>query len=81
MKFIGLISGGKDSIYNILECIRAGHELVCLGNLHYAGRVFESGMLFIIELGKEMDSYMYQSVGSEVIEMIAKAMNKPLFRQ
>ena len=42
--------------------------------------VFESGMLFIIELGKEMDSYMYQSVGSEVIEMIAKAMNKPLFR-
>jgi len=37
MKFIGLISGGKDSIFNILECIKAGHELVCLGNLHYSG--------------------------------------------
>ena len=37
MKFIGLISGGKDSIFNILECIKAGHECVCLGNLHYSG--------------------------------------------
>lgn len=33
MKFVGLISGGKDSIYNIIECIKRGHELVCLCNL------------------------------------------------
>ena len=38
MKFIGLISGGKDSIYNIILCIKAGHELVCLGNLHHKGK-------------------------------------------
>lgn len=37
-KFIGLISGGKDSIFNILECVRHGHELVVLVNLYPAGR-------------------------------------------
>lgn len=34
MKFIALISGGKDSIFNILKCIEKGHELVALVNLH-----------------------------------------------
>ena len=34
MKFAALISGGKDSIYNIIESVSYGHELVCLGNLY-----------------------------------------------
>lgn len=34
MKFVGLISGGKDSIYNIVECVSYGHELVCVANLY-----------------------------------------------
>ena len=34
MKYVALISGGKDSCYNILECHRLGHELVCLANLY-----------------------------------------------
>ena len=51
MKYVALISGGKDSCYNILECHRLGHELVCLANLYPHpddGPVVES------------DSYMYQ---------------------
>ena len=28
----------------------------------------------------ELDSYMYQSVGHEIIDLIAKAMNLPLYR-
>jgi diphthamide synthase (EF-2-diphthine--ammonia ligase) len=31
--------------------------------------------------GTELDSYMYQSVGSENIEKIAECLDKPLFRR
>jgi len=27
-------SGGKDSTYNMIQCVRNGHEIVALGNLH-----------------------------------------------
>lgn len=36
MKFVALISGGKDSIFNIIKCIENGHELVLLINLYPA---------------------------------------------
>jgi diphthine-ammonia ligase len=39
MKFAALISGGKDSIFNILKCIENGHELVVLINL-YPARIY-----------------------------------------
>jgi len=69
MKFVALISGGKDSIFNILKCIEDGHELVALVNLHPK------------VLGSETDSYMYQSVGSENIVKLAECLDKPLFRR
>jgi len=69
MKFVGLISGGKDSIFNIMKCIEKGHELVAVANLHPKA------------LGTETDSYMYQSVGSENIEKIAQCLDTPLFRR
>jgi diphthine-ammonia ligase len=34
MKVLALISGGKDSIFNIHKCIEAGHEIVALANLY-----------------------------------------------
>ncbi len=34
MKILALISGGKDSIYNLCKCIDEGHEIVALGNLY-----------------------------------------------
>jgi diphthine-ammonia ligase len=34
MKLVGLISGGKDSCFAMMECVRAGHEIVCLANLY-----------------------------------------------
>jgi len=37
MKLLALISGGKDSIYNICRCIEEGHEIVALGNLYNSG--------------------------------------------
>lgn len=33
MKVAALLSGGKDSCYNMLECVRHGHEITCLVNL------------------------------------------------
>uniref|UniRef100_A0A915E2Z6 Diphthine--ammonia ligase n=1 Tax=Ditylenchus dipsaci TaxID=166011 RepID=A0A915E2Z6_9BILA len=68
MKVVALISGGKDSCYNMMCCKTNGHEVVCLGNL-FPGQTHE------------IDSYMYQSVGHEGIKMIAEAINLPLFRQ
>ncbi|KAJ0414674.1 hypothetical protein BJY00DRAFT_305428 [Aspergillus carlsbadensis] len=34
LNVIALISGGKDSLYSILHCIRNGHKVVALANLH-----------------------------------------------
>jgi diphthine-ammonia ligase len=47
MKVVGLVSGGKDSIFNLIECVAHGHEIVCIANLR--GET----------TGEEMDSYMY----------------------
>ena len=68
MKIVGLISGGKDSIFNLIKCVEAGHEIVALANL-------------FPEETDELDSYMYQSVGHEIIELIGEAMQKPLYRR
>ena len=67
MDVVALISGGKDSCYNIMHCMNHGHRIVALANIqpHLEG---------------EMDSYMYQSVGSEAIEAIAKAIDIPLYQ-
>ena len=69
MKVVGLISGGKDSVFNLVECVAHGHEIVCLANLHGA------------EEGTELDSFMYQTVGVEITPHIAQAMELPLIRR
>ncbi|XGW24850.1 hypothetical protein V3C99_006368, partial [Haemonchus contortus] len=68
MDVVGLISGGKDSCYNMMCATEAGNRIVALANLHPGDR-------------GELDSYMYQSVGSEGIEMISIAMSLPLYRR
>lgn len=45
-KFVSLISGGKDSVFNTLRCVQYGHQLVCVGNLYPA-------------VAEEQDSFMY----------------------
>ncbi|KAF7639815.1 DAO domain-containing protein [Meloidogyne graminicola] len=68
MKVVALISGGKDSCFNMLRCLEEGHQVICLANL------------FPPE-SEEIDSYMYQSVGSEGIELFAEALGLSLFRR
>lgn len=64
MKFVGLVSGGKDSFYAIMESIRNGHELVACA--HLSPRAHEDG-----DEG-EMESYMYQTAASECIPMLVE---------
>lgn len=33
MKVVGLLSGGKDSCYNLCQCVRQGHDIVALATL------------------------------------------------
>lgn len=66
MKFVALVSGGKDSIYSILECIRNGHELVACIHLGAPESTDE-------------ESYMYQTAASEVVRcMVEECMQVPL---
>lgn len=37
MKYVALLSGGKDSCYNLLHCAKNGHELVAAASLGPAG--------------------------------------------
>ena len=68
MKVVGLLSGGKDSCYNLVQCVAAGHEVTCLANLAPA----EADCV-------EADSHMYQTVGWDSVGAIAQAMELPLY--
>ncbi|KAL4711110.1 hypothetical protein ACJJTC_009481, partial [Scirpophaga incertulas] len=68
MKTVALISGGKDSCYNMMQCIAAGHTIVALANLQPMHK-------------DELDSYMYQTVGHQGIDLYADAMGLPLYRE
>ncbi|KAJ8411854.1 hypothetical protein AAFF_G00154920 [Aldrovandia affinis] len=69
MKVVALISGGKDSCYNMMQCVAAGHRIVALANLRPK------------ENTDELDSYMYQTVGHQAIDVYAEAMGLPLYRR
>ncbi|AOW07181.1 hypothetical protein B0I72DRAFT_134279 [Yarrowia lipolytica] len=70
MKFVALVSGGKDSCFSILQCIANNHELVALANLHPPQQETH-----------EMDSYMYQTVGHNVVAQYSDLLGVPLYRK
>ncbi|KAF7282425.1 hypothetical protein GWI33_002657 [Rhynchophorus ferrugineus] len=68
MRVVALVSGGKDSTFNMMQCIAAGHDIVALANLVPYNK-------------SEIDSYMYQSVGHEAIDLIAQAIDLPIYKK
>ena len=66
-KVAALLSGGKDSTYSILQCVRSGHEIVALAHLSPPAHT------------DELDSYMYQSVGHNAVSYVAQALGVRLF--
>ena len=88
MKVLGLLSGGKDSCYNLMHCIANGHEVVALATLvpeEGIGKFYltNSGAILLNNPCEtdELDSYLYQSVGTSLVTLIAKAMRLPLYRK
>lgn len=77
LNVIALISGGKDSFYSILHCIKNGHNIVALGNLYPS----ETLIISPNELDSELNSYMYQTVGHTVIPLYEQALGIPLYRE
>ncbi|KAK9448883.1 uncharacterized protein V1518DRAFT_416584 [Limtongia smithiae] len=75
MKFVALLSGGKDSCYNACHCIVNGHELVALANLHPPSP--PAGQPRVHEL----DSFMFQTVGHTVLPLYAECFGVPLYRR
>ena len=74
LKVVCLISGGKDSFFSILHCLKNGHEVVALANLHPP--LSEDG-----GVADDLDSYMYQTIGHTVIPLYEDALGLPLYRQ
>lgn len=70
MKFVALVSGGKDSCYNILHCLKNEHELVALANLCPKKDNIQ-----------ELDSFMFQTVGHDIVSLYGKCCGVPLFRE
>lgn len=44
MKVVALISGGKDSCFNMMQCVAAGHEIVALANLYPVEKGIETSI-------------------------------------
>jgi diphthine-ammonia ligase len=67
LKLLSLVSGGKDSLMSLMIAVAQGHEVIVLGHLTNA------------KAGEETDSYMYQSVGSNIVqEALADAIGLPI---
>ncbi|KAM0854790.1 hypothetical protein ACQ4PT_050182 [Festuca glaucescens] len=70
MEVMALVSGGKDSCFSMMRCLDYGHKVVALANL-----------IPLDDAVDELDSYMYQTVGHQIVVCYAKCMRLPLFRR
>ena len=91
LNVIALISGGKDSLYSILHCIRNGHKVVALANLHPPPLPTSTSSSSSsndptqtetqTQTGEDdIDSFMYQTIGWNVIPLYEAALGIPLYR-
>lgn len=81
MKVVALISGGKDSCYSMMECVRHGHEIVALANLRppQQGNQLDHNEEPLVPEQEELDSFMFQTIGvSAICPAIAECMDLPL---
>jgi len=68
MRVVGLVSGGKDSLYGLMQCVRRGHTIVAIANLRPADVQQD-----------EVESHMFQTIGHGIVEAIARCMGVPFF--
>lgn len=65
LNVVSLVSGGKDSSFATLLATRAGHKIVALANFYAQN---------------ERDSWMYQTVATDSVEIYAKCLCIPFYR-
>ncbi|PHH71954.1 hypothetical protein CDD80_4885 [Ophiocordyceps camponoti-rufipedis] len=92
LNVIALVSGGKDSFFSLLHCLQNGHAVVALANLYPgdADAAAENVEAFdpsdadaaaaAEPCGPDPDSFMYQTVGHQVVPLYAAATGIPLYR-
>ena len=68
MKVVALLSGGKDSCYAILQCIRGGHDVVAVATLLPPPITVD-----------EVDSHCFQTVGHALTPSVAACLGLPFF--
>jgi diphthine-ammonia ligase len=85
LNVVALISGGKDSFYSILHCIQNGHSVIALANLYPPAAKEVGGSTYVSGNGHgegdDLNSFMYQTVGHNVVPLYASALNLPLYRR
>lgn len=119
LNVIALISGGKDSFYSLLHCLRNGNRVVALANLYPGTKhgdgseigngtpvqvevidastgplEYGHGLLLApdggegsctnsceVEQDTDLNSFMYQTVGHQLIPLYAAATGIPLYRR
>lgn len=87
LRVIALISGGKDSLFSILHCLKNEHTVVALANLYPkppGGRtssVTSTGNDEHEGEGEDLNSFMYQTVGHSVIPLYSDCLGIPLYRR
>jgi diphthine-ammonia ligase len=85
LNVIALISGGKDSFFSILHCMRNGHKVVALANLYpevLAPRLSaDAAAAQEWEGEQDLNSFMFQTVGHTVIPLYEQALGIPVYRQ
>lgn len=83
MKYVALLSGGKDSCFNLLHCENNGHSLVAAATLGpEQGKGLKiSNAHWQLNRTDELDSYLYQTVGQDAIQLVADALGVPLYRR
>lgn len=50
MRVVALVSGGKDSCYNMMQCQAEGHEIIALANLHPKDKGKENDFFFQLDI-------------------------------
>ena len=68
MRVVALVSGGKDSCYAMLECLRAGHSIAAIATLLPPPAMVD-----------EIDSHCFQTIGHQLVHSIAQCANIPFY--
>ncbi|CAK7264551.1 hypothetical protein SEPCBS119000_001054 [Sporothrix epigloea] len=81
LNVIALVSGGKDSFFSLLHCMAQGHRVVALANVYPADADADGKRGEDDDVGEDLNSFMYQTVGHEVLPLYAAATGLPMFRE